>query len=67
MCSAVPPIFVIDEDDVIVYASTEVNLEPLDVKAGGLVAYDAEEAASIGNKSGGGDSIRCRGEANARC
>jgi len=42
MSSAVPPIFVIDEDDVIVYASTEVDLEPLDVTGGGLVAYDAE-------------------------
>ncbi|CAN5761070.1 hypothetical protein BH20ACI3_BH20ACI3_25130 [soil metagenome] len=42
MSSAVPPIFVIDDDDVIVYESVEVDLEPLDVKAGGLVAYDAE-------------------------
>ncbi len=42
MSSAVPPIFVIDEEDVIVYESVEVNLEPIDVKAGGLVAYDAE-------------------------
>ena len=42
MSIAVPPIFVVDEDDVIVYESLEVDLEPLDVKAGGLVAYDAE-------------------------
>ena len=42
MDAPVAPIFVIDEDDVIVYESAEVDLEPLDVKAGGLVAYDAE-------------------------
>ena len=42
MSSAVPPIFVIEGEDVIVYASVEVDLEPIDVKAGGLVAYDAE-------------------------
>ncbi len=42
MSSAVPPIFVIDGDDVIVYESIEVDLEPLDVMGGGLVAYDAE-------------------------
>ena len=42
MSSAVPPVFVIEGEDVIVYGSVEVDLEPLDVKAGGLVAYDAE-------------------------
>lgn len=42
MSRAVPPIFVIDDDDVIVYESVEVDLEPLDVTGGGLVAYDSE-------------------------
>lgn len=42
MSSAVPPIFVIEGDDVIVYESVEVDLEAIDVEAGGLVAYDAE-------------------------
>ena len=41
MGGPVPPIFVIDDDDVIVYESVEVDLEPLDVQPG-LVAYDAE-------------------------
>lgn len=46
MNNPVLPIFVIDEDlDVSVSASVEdaeLDLEAIDVKAGGLVAYDAE-------------------------
>lgn len=41
MSGAVAPIFVIEGDDVIVYESVEVDLEPFDVQPG-LVAYDAE-------------------------
>ena len=42
MSGAVPPIFVIEGDDVIVFESFEVDLEPLDIRDGGMVAYDAE-------------------------
>jgi len=42
MSGAVPPIFVIEGDDIIVFESFEVDLEPLDIQDGGMVAYDAE-------------------------
>ena len=45
MNSATIPIFIIEDADVSVYASVksaEIDLEPIDVKTGGFVAYDAE-------------------------
>ena len=41
----VPPIFIVDDEDVIVLASVakaENWIEPVDVKLGGFVAFDAE-------------------------
>jgi hypothetical protein len=41
----VPPIFIVEDDDVIILASVakaESFTEPIDVKLGGFVAYDSE-------------------------
>ena len=45
MIGPVTPIVVIEDIDVSIYASVEdaqIDIEPIDVKTGGLVAYDAE-------------------------
>lgn len=45
MSNLTPPVFVIEGEDVSVYASVkeaEIDIEPIDAKSGGLVAYDAQ-------------------------